>query len=179
MLREASLTSWPAIRDANGAVHVRIVLMDWKMPGQNGIVVPLQSRGRGKSADRDHGSASRACFEAAKRAASRAFWLSRRADAGCSKPLQSLFALPAERAKSGCRRFRPSRLAGSHVLVAEDNPSISRSWSTALRRASRSSLRPTGEDRGRGRSRLHRFDAVIMDVQCRHGRSGSDASHSP
>jgi len=162
-----------AIRDAAAAkAPFELVFMDWKMPGQNGVEVATAIRAGAGDVKPPmvvmvsaFGRAD--VFEAAKRAGIEGFLVKPVEPALLLATLQSLFALP-----DGDRQAAPavapaSQLAGSHVLVAEDNAINQQIVEQLLQRQG-----ITVEFAANGREAVDavaadytRFDAVIMDVQ--------------
>jgi signal transduction histidine kinase/DNA-binding response OmpR family regulator len=161
------------LRDATAAnAPFELVLMDWKMPGQNGVEVAAAIH-----ADASHtkppivvmvSAFGRAdVFEAAKRAGIESFLVKPVDPSLLLETIQSLLA-----AQGGTREALPaevstSQLAGSHVLVAEDNAINQQIVEHLLQRQG-----VTVEFAANGREAVDaviadytRFDAVIMDVQ--------------
>jgi signal transduction histidine kinase/DNA-binding response OmpR family regulator len=161
-----------AIRDAAAAgAPFELVLMDWKMPGQNGIEVATAIRaGAAKPPIVIMVSAfGRAdVFEAAKRAGIESFLVKPVEPALLLETIQSLFTVPAGSRETAAPADAPAgQLAGSHVLVAEDNAINQQIVEHLLQR-----LGVTVEFAANGREAVDavmanylRFDAVIMDVQ--------------
>jgi signal transduction histidine kinase/DNA-binding response OmpR family regulator len=162
-----------AIRDAAAAgAPFELVLMDWKMPGQNGIDVTAAIRaGEAKPPIVIMVSAfGRAdVFEAAKRAGIESFLVKPVEPALLLETILSTFTVPAgTRETPAPPADAPSgQLAGSHVLVAEDNAINQQIVEHLLQR-----LGVTVEFAANGREAVDavmanylRFDAVIMDVQ--------------
>jgi signal transduction histidine kinase/DNA-binding response OmpR family regulator len=163
-----------AIREAKSSdAPFDIVLMDWKMPGQNGveaahairadagdakppIVIMVSAFGRAELID------------SAKRAGIEAFLVKPVDPSLLLETMQSLIAT-----ENGTRTAAPgepsagAQLAGAHVLVAEDNAINQQIVDHLLQR-----LGVTVEFAVNGREAVDavladytRFDAVIMDVQ--------------
>jgi signal transduction histidine kinase/CheY-like chemotaxis protein len=160
-----------AIHDATAAgAPFELVLMDWKMPGQNGIEVATAIRAAEANPPivimvSAFGRAD--VFEAAKRAGIEGFLVKPVEPALLLETIQSLFAAPAGTREVAAPEIQPSRLAGSHVLVAEDNAINQQIVEHLLQR-----LGVTVEFAANGREAVDavaadytRFDAVIMDVQ--------------
>ncbi|HEV8022484.1 MAG TPA: response regulator [Candidatus Lustribacter sp.] len=183
MLRSWSLTvtearsgtaALAAIREAKRAGEpFDIVLMDWKMPGQNGVEVAHAVRsdaGNGKPPIIIMVSAfgRTDVYESAKRAGIEGFLVKPVDPSLLLETMQSLITSNT----SGTRETVPaeaptSQLAGSHVLVAEDNEINQQIVEHLLAR-----LGITVEFAANGREAVDavlkdykRFDAVIMDVQ--------------
>jgi signal transduction histidine kinase/DNA-binding response OmpR family regulator len=162
-----------AIRDAKAAnVPFELILMDWKMPGQNGIEVAAAVRadaGEGKPPIVIMVSAfGRAdVFEAAKRAGIESFLVKPVDPSLLLETIQSLFLSPVGSREAPPVEASTSQLAGSHVLVAEDNAINQQIVEHLLARQG-----ITVEFAANGREAVDavvadytRFDAVIMDVQ--------------
>jgi two-component system sensor histidine kinase/response regulator len=161
------------VRDAIAArAPFELVLMDWKMPGQNGVDTAAQIRSGASGAKPPivimvsaFGRAD--VFEAAKRAGIEGFLVKPVDPSLLLETIQSLFHV-----SDGVREAVPSdapttQLAGSHVLVAEDNAINRQIVEHLLQR-----LGITVEFATDGREAVDaivadykRFDAVIMDVQ--------------
>ncbi len=162
-----------AIREAKaGAVPFDIVLMDWKMPGQNGvevaqairadagddkppIVIMVSAFGRSE------------LFESAKRAGIEGFLVKPVDPSLLLETMQSLLASSVAPRETAPAAAPASQLRGAHVLVAEDNDINQQIVEHLLAR-----LGITVEFAGNGREAVdavlldyRRFDAVIMDVQ--------------
>jgi signal transduction histidine kinase/DNA-binding response OmpR family regulator len=162
-----------AIRDATAAhAPFELVLMDWKMPGQNGDEVATamhNDAGIGKPPLVIMVSAfGRAdVFEAARRAGVESFLVKPIDPSLLLETIQSLFATPAGTREAAPAEASTTRLAGSHVLVAEDNAINQQIVEHLLQRQG-----ITVEFAANGREAVDaviadytRFDAVIMDVQ--------------
>jgi signal transduction histidine kinase/CheY-like chemotaxis protein len=160
-----------AIRDATAAhAPFELVLMDWKMPGQNGVEVTSAIRsGDAKPPIVIMVSAfGRAdVFEAAKRAGIEGFLVKPVDPSLLLETILSLFAAPAGEREEAVPEAPVSQLAGSHVLVAEDNAINQQIVEHLLQRQG-----ITVEFAANGREAVDavtadytRFDAVIMDVQ--------------
>lgn len=162
-----------AIREATGAgAPFELVLTDWKMPGQSGVEVAAAIRAGAGDAKPPlvimvSAFGRSDVFEAAKRAGVDGFLVKPVEPALLLETIQSLFAVP-----DGAREAVPEdapipQLAGSHVLVAEDNAINQQIVEHLLQR-----LGVTVEFAANGREAVDaivadytRFDAVIMDVQ--------------
>jgi two-component system sensor histidine kinase/response regulator len=161
-----------AIRDASATrAPFELVLMDWKMPGQNGIDVAAQIRAdAGKRAPivvmvSAFGRAD--IFEAAKRVGIEGFLVKPVDPSLLLETIQSLFETPEGTREAPPADAATTQLAGSHVLVAEDNAINRQIVEHLLQR-----LGVTVEFAVNGREAVdavvadrRRFDAVIMDVQ--------------
>jgi len=163
-----------AIREAKAAaVPFDIVLMDWKMPGQNGvdvaqairadagetkppIVIMVSAFGRAE------------LFDSARRAGIEGFLVKPVDPSLLLETMQSLVATaPGTREAAPPAEPPTTHLTGSHVLVAEDNDINQQIVEHLLAR-----LGITVEFAANGREAVDavlrdytRFDAVIMDVQ--------------
>jgi two-component system sensor histidine kinase/response regulator len=148
------------------------VIMDWKMPGQNGVEVAAAIRaGAGEAKPpivimvSAFGRAD--VFEAAKRVGIEGFLVKPVEPALLLETIQSLFAAPDGAREAVPAEAPTSQLAGSHVLVAEDNAINQQIVEHLLQRQG-----VTVEFAANGREAVDavvadytRFDAVIMDVQ--------------
>ncbi len=162
-----------AIRDAAGAnAPFELVLMDWKMPGQNGDEVASAMRNDAGIAKPPimimvsaFGRAD--VFEAAKRAGVESFLVKPVDPSLLLETIRSLFATSAGAREAAPAEASTTQLAGSHVLVAEDNAINQQIVEHLLQRQG-----ITVEFAANGREAVDaviadytRFDAVIMDVQ--------------
>ncbi|HEY5348257.1 MAG TPA: response regulator [Candidatus Lustribacter sp.] len=162
-----------AIREArNAGTPFELVLMDWKMPGQNGVEVAATIRSDAANAKPPivimvsaFGRAD--VFEAAKRVGIEGFLVKPVDPAVLLETIQSLFAAPAGTREAAPAETPTNPLAGAHVLVAEDNAINQQIVEHLLQR-----LGITVEFAANGREAADaviadytRFDAVIMDVQ--------------
>jgi signal transduction histidine kinase/CheY-like chemotaxis protein len=162
-----------AIREArNAGAPFELVLMDWKMPGQNGVEVAATIRSDAANAKPPivimvsaFGRAD--VFEAAKRVGIEGFLVKPVDPALLLETIQSLFAAPAGTREAAPAETPTNQLAGAHVLVAEDNAINRQIVEHLLQR-----LGITVEFAANGREAADaviadhtRFDAVIMDVQ--------------
>ena len=162
-----------AIHDASAAgAPFELVIMDWKMPGQNGVEVAAAIRaGAGEAKPpivimvSAFGRAD--VFEAAKRVGIEGFLVKPVEPALLLETIQSLFAAPDGAREAVPAEAPTSQLAGSHVLVAEDNAINQQIVEHLLQRQG-----VTVEFAANGREAVDavvadytRFDAVIMDVQ--------------
>ncbi len=162
-----------AIRDATAvAKPFELVLMDWKMPGRNGVEIAAAIRsGAGEVRPpivimvSAFGRAD--VFDAAKRAGIAGFLVKPVDPSLLLETIQSLFATPAGPRETVVGEAPAPQLAGSHVLVAEDNAINQQIVEHLLQRQG-----ITVEFAANGREAVDavvkdytRFDAVIMDVQ--------------
>jgi signal transduction histidine kinase/DNA-binding response OmpR family regulator len=162
-----------AFREATAAgVPFDVVLMDWKMPGQNGVEVAQTMRAETSGAKPPiiimvsaFGRAE--LFDSAKRAGIEGFLVKPVEPSLLLETMQSLVVTaPATRLTAPDAPAK-SPLAGAHVLVAEDNAINQQIVEHLLQR-----LGVTVEFANNGREAVDavlsdytRFDAVIMDVQ--------------
>ncbi len=149
-----------------------LVLMDWKMPGQNGVEVAEAIRADGSGAKPPvvvmvsaFGRAD--VFEAAKRAGIESFLVKPVDPSLLLETIQSLFSTTVPAREIAPPATPSEQLAGGHVLVAEDNEINQQIVDHLLQR-----LGMTVEFAANGREAVDavlrdysRFDAVIMDVQ--------------
>jgi signal transduction histidine kinase/CheY-like chemotaxis protein len=162
-----------AIREARaGDAAFDIVLMDWKMPGQNGVEVAQAIRadaGESKPPVVIMVSAfgRSDVFDSAKRAGIEGFLVKPVDPSLLLETMQSLVASAGGKREAAPVEKPVTQLAGSHVLVAEDNDINQQIIEHLLAR-----LGITVEIAGNGREAVNsvlkdptRFDAVIMDVQ--------------
>jgi signal transduction histidine kinase/DNA-binding response OmpR family regulator len=162
-----------AFREAKAATRpFDVVLMDWKMPGQNGVEVAQAVRT--DSGDTKppiiimvsaFGRAE--LFDSAKRAGIEGFLVKPVDPSLLLETMQSLFAAAGGTRVPVAAEAPTTQLAGSHVLVAEDNDINRQIVDHLLQR-----LGITVEFAANGREAVDavlsdytRFDAVIMDVQ--------------
>jgi signal transduction histidine kinase/DNA-binding response OmpR family regulator len=162
-----------AFREASAAgAPFDVVLMDWKMPGQNGVEVAQAIRTESNGAKPPivimvsaFGRAE--LFDSAKRAGIEGFLVKPVEPSLLLETMQSLVVTaPAPRVSVAAEPPK-SQLAGAHVLVAEDNAINQQIVDHLLQR-----LGVTVEFANNGREAVDavlsdytRFDAVIMDVQ--------------
>jgi two-component system sensor histidine kinase/response regulator len=162
-----------AFREATAAgVPFDVVLMDWKMPGQNGVEVAQAIRAETGGAKPPiiimvsaFGRAE--LFDSAKRAGIEGFLVKPVEPSLLLETMQSLVVTaPAPRITAPAAPPK-SQLTGAHVLVAEDNAINQQIVEHLLQR-----LGVTVEFANNGREAVDavlsdytRFDAVIMDVQ--------------
>jgi signal transduction histidine kinase/DNA-binding response OmpR family regulator len=149
-----------------------LVVMDWKMPGQNGVEVAQAMRA-------DAGTEKPPVvimvsafgrsdlFDAAKRAGIGGFLVKPVDPSLLLETIQSLFATSVGSREAAPAQPATSDLSGSRVLVAEDNAINQQIVEHLLAR-----LGVTVEFAGNGREAVDavlkdytRFDAVLMDVQ--------------
>jgi signal transduction histidine kinase/DNA-binding response OmpR family regulator len=182
MLRSWSLTvtearsgtaALAAINEARTAkAPYDLVLMDWKMPGQNGVEVAQAMRadaGNEKPPIVIMVSAfgRTDLFDAAKRAGIEGFLVKPVDPSLLLETIQSLFATSVGSREAAPAEPPTSDLSGSRVLVAEDNAINQQIVEHLLAR-----LGVAVEFAGNGREAVDavlkdytRFDAVLMDVQ--------------
>jgi signal transduction histidine kinase/DNA-binding response OmpR family regulator len=149
-----------------------LVLMDWKMPGQNGVEVAQAMRadaGKEKPPIVIMVSAfgRTDLFDAAKRAGIEGFLVKPVDPSLLLETIQSLFATSVGSREAAPAEPATSDLSGSRVLVAEDNAINQQIVEHLLAR-----LGVAVEFAGNGREAVDavlkdqtRFDAVLMDVQ--------------
>jgi CheY-like chemotaxis protein len=162
-----------AISEARAAkMPFDLVLMDWKMPGQNGVEVVQAMRA-------DAGTEKPPVvimvsafgrsdlFDAAKRAGIEGFLVKPVDPSLLLETIQSLFATSVGSREAAPAEPPTSDLSGSRVLVAEDNAINQQIVEHLLAR-----LGVAVEFAGNGREAVDavlkdykRFDAVLMDVQ--------------
>ncbi|MGA2391983.1 MAG: response regulator [Candidatus Lustribacter sp.] len=162
-----------AIREAKAAGSpFDMVLMDWKMPGQNGVEVAQAIRadpGDGKAPIVIMVSAfgRSDLYDAAKRAGIEGFLVKPVDPSLLLETMQTLVTTAGGTREAAPAEPPTNQLAGSHVLVAEDNDINQQIVEHLLAR-----LGVTVEFAANGRQAVDavlagysRFDAVIMDVQ--------------
>ena len=149
-----------------------LVLMDWKMPGQNGVEVAQAIRA-GAGAEKPpiiimvSAFGRSDLFDAAKRAGIESFLVKPVDPSLLLETIQTLFAPTAGSREAAPADPPTNQLSGSRVLVAEDNAINQQIVEHLLAR-----LGITIEFAGNGREAVDavlkdytRFDAVLMDVQ--------------
>ena len=161
------------IREAAGtASPFDLVLMDWKMPGQNGVEVAESIRTESGTAKPPQvimvSAFGRAdVFESAKRAGVGGFLVKPVDPSLLLETIQSLFSTVEDKRETAPVEAPTDGLRGSHVLVAEDNEINQQIVEHLLQR-----LGMTVKFANNGREAVDAvmadaasFDAVIMDVQ--------------
>ena len=166
----AALAAFREAKAANAPFDV--VLMDWKMPGQNGVEAAQAIRSDSGEAKPPivimvsaFGRAE--LFDSAKRAGIEGFLVKPVDPSLLLETMQSLFATKGGTRVAATAEAATTELSGSHVLVAEDNAINQQIVEHLLQR-----LGITVEFAANGREAVDavlsdytRFDAVIMDVQ--------------
>jgi signal transduction histidine kinase/DNA-binding response OmpR family regulator len=162
-----------AINEARAAkTPFDLVLMDWKMPGQNGVEVAQAIRA-GAGAEKPpivimvSAFGRSDLFDAAKRAGIESFLVKPVDPSLLLETIQSLFTASVGSREAAPTEPRTTQLSGSRVLVAEDNAINQQIVEHLLTR-----LGVAVEFAGNGREAVDavlrdytRFDAVLMDVQ--------------
>ena len=162
-----------AINEARAAkTPFDLVLMDWKMPGQNGVEVAQAIRA-GAGAEKPpivimvSAFGRSDLFDAAKRAGIESFLVKPVDPSLLLETIQSLFTASVGSREAAPAEPRTTQLSGSRVLVAEDNAINQQIVEHLLTR-----LGVAVEFAGNGREAVDavlrdytRFDAVLMDVQ--------------